>query len=488
VTPDVALIGKEAAHEAGSNRAPHQRETMGTAPIHVDARNSVIPRATQAELREKGKKLREKCPRRSHAIWQAPPDRRDPVDLIEDANIGRLPELIPIRHGRMMLSPFTFYRGTALNMATDLATTRATGIRVQVCGDAHLGNFRLFATPERRMIFDIHDLDETLPAPWEWDVKRLAASFVTASRNNNLSEQVAREAVLNCVRSYRRQMAEFSSMNVLDVWYASFEAESLINNFRSKRHRKHLAKRLTKVRERGAFEHDFPKLTSGGNNPNIREHPPTIYHWRKTEYLCTKAFHNYQDTLPPFRRGVLNRFEIKDFAFKVVGVGSVGTACFVVLLMAGPKDPLFLQVKEARASVLEPYAGASIFPNSGQRVIMGHRLMQSSSDIFLGWTSGKTGRHYYVRQLRNAKIKFEIDRFDGSHMIQFAQHCGATLARAHARTGEPAIIDGYLGKSDIFDRSIADFSKAYADQAERDYESFMKAVHNGRLEAFVETK
>jgi uncharacterized protein (DUF2252 family) len=461
---------------------------MGLASIHVNESNAVVPRATQAELRAEGKKLRAKCPRSSHATWKAPPDRRDAVDVVEEANLGRLPELVPIRHGRMMLSPFTFYRGTALNMATDLATTPSTGIRVQVCGDAHLGNFRLFATPERRVIFDIHDLDETLPAPWEWDVKRLAASFVVASRNNNLSEKVAREAVLNCARSYRKQMAEFASMNVLDVWYTSFEAENLIKNFQSKRHRKHLAKRLAKVRERSAFEHDFPKLTSGGCDPKIREHPPTIYHGRKSEFLGAEVFHNYQDTLPPYRRDLADRFELKDFAIKVVGVGSVGTACFVSLLMAGPTDPLFLQVKEARASVLEPYAGASVFPHSGQRVIMGHRLMQSSSDIFLGWTSGRSGRQYYVRQLRNAKIKFEVDRFDAPHMIQFAEHCGATLARAHARTGEPAIISGYLGKSDIFDRSIADFSIAYADQAERDYESFVKAINKGRLKAFVEEK
>lgn len=459
---------------------------MASASIHIAASAPVISRTTQAELRKKGKKLRKNCPRSSHATWEAPPGRRDAVDLIEEANIGRLPELVPIRHGRMMLSPFTFYRGTALNMAADLATTPTTGVYVQVCGDAHLGNFRLFATPERRVIFDIHDLDETLPAPWEWDVKRLAASFVVASRNNNLSEQVAREAVLNCVRSYREHMAEFGSMNVLDVWYSSFEAETLIKNFRSKRHRKHLAKRLAKVRERSAFEHDFPKLTSGGKNPKIREHPPTIYHW--AEYPVGDAFSNYRTTLPPYRRGLLNRFELKDHAIRVVGIGSVGTACFVALLMAGPRDPLFLQVKEARASVLEPYAGASVFPNNGQRVIMGHRLMQSSSDIFLGWTSSKSGRNYYVRQLRNAKIKFEVDRFDSTHMIQFAGHCGATLARAHARTGEPATISGYLGKGDKFDRAIADFSMAYADQAERDYESFLKAIRKGRLAVHEEGK
>jgi len=459
---------------------------MASASIHIAAINATRQRPTRAELRAKGKKMRGECPRSSHATWKAPSNRRDPVDLIEEANIGRVPELIPIRHGRMSLSPFTFYRGTALNMAADIATTPTTGVRVQVCGDAHLGNFRLFGTPERRIIFDIHDLDETLPAPWEWDVKRLAASFVVASRNNNLSEQTAREAVLNCVRSYREHLAEFSSMNVMDVWYASFDAETLIQNFRCKRKRKHLAKRLAKVRERSAFEHDFPKLTSGGRNPKIREHPPTIYHWHQER--VQDAFSRYRSTLPPYRRGLLNRFELEDYAVKVVGVGSVGTACFVALLMAGAKDPLFLQIKEARASVLEPYAGASTFPNHGQRVIMGHRLMQSSSDLFLGWTSGRSGRDYYVRQLRNAKIKFEVDRFDASHMIQFAEHCGSTLARAHARTGEPATISGYLGKSDKFDRSITDFSIAYADQAERDYESFMKAIRKGRLHALPEEK
>jgi hypothetical protein len=263
---------------------------MGQSPILVDASTthrgiaetlSFVSRTTHTELTAKGKEMRKKCPRSSHATWKAPPDRRDAVDLIEEANLGRLQELVPIRHGRMMQSPFTFYRGTALNMAADLASTPTTGIRLQVCGDPHLGNFRLFATPERRVIFDIHDLDETLPAPWEWDVKRLAASFVVASRNNNLSEQIAREAVLNCVRSYREQMAEFSSMNVMDVWYASFEAETLIRNFRCKRHRKHLGKRLSKARERSVFEHDFPRLTSGGNNPTIREHPPSIFHLHK---------------------------------------------------------------------------------------------------------------------------------------------------------------------------------------------------------------
>jgi uncharacterized protein (DUF2252 family) len=441
---------------------------------------------SRIELRAHGRSLRASCPRSSHAIWRPSLDRPDPVRVVEQANIGRLPELVPIRHARMMQSPFTFYRGTAMNMASDLAVTPTTGIRVQACGDAHLGNFRLFATPERRVIFDIHDLDETLPAPWEWDVKRLVTSFVVASRSNQLTDAVGEEAAAACARSYREQMAEFCAMNTVDVWYASFAAELLIESFRCPRHRKHLAKRLTKAKERSAFEHDFPKLAHlRGDLPAIREHPPTIFHWRehtRDEFVpaVRKAFASYRTSLPIERRVLVDRFEFKDIAIKVVGVGSVGTACFVILLMGGEEDPLFLQVKEARASVLEPYAGPSVFSNHGQRVVVGHRLMQSASDIFLGWTT-KLGRHYYVRQLRDAKIKFEIDRFDAPHMIQFAKSCGVTLARAHARSGEPSAIAGYLGGGGAFEEALARFALAYADQAERDYEAFVKAVRSGRL-------
>lgn len=443
---------------------------------------------SHAELRAHGRSLRASCPRSSHAVWQPPRDRADPVRIVERANVGRLPELVPIRHARMMQSPFAFYRGAAMNMASDLAVTPTTGLRVQACGDAHLGNFRLFATPERRVIFDIHDLDETLPAPWEWDVKRLAASFVVASRDNQLADAIGQEAAAACARSYREQMSAFCAMNTVDVWYASFEAESLIESFRCPRHRKHLARRLSKAKERSAFEHDFPKLAHlRGGRPAIREHPPTIFHWRahtREEFVSAvkKAFSSYRTSLPIERRLLVDRFEFKDIAVKVVGVGSVGTACFVILLMGGEKDPLFLQVKEARASVLEPYAGPSVFPNHGQRVVVGHRLMQSASDIFLGWTT-KLGRDYYVRQLRDAKIKFEIDRFDAPHMIQFARSCGATLARAHARSGEPSAIAGYLGRGEAFEEALARFALAYADQAERDYEAFVKAVRSGRLAA-----
>jgi uncharacterized protein (DUF2252 family) len=319
-------------------------------------------------------------------------------------------------------------------------------------------------------------------------VKRLAASFVVASRNNQLPDAIGEEAAAVCARSYREQMSAFCAMNTVDVWYTSFEAESLIQSFRCPRHRKHLAKRLSKAKERSAYEHDFPKLAHlRGGQPAIREHPPTIFHWRehtRDEFVpaVKGALSSYRTSLPIERRVLADRFEFKDIAIKVVGVGSVGTACFIVLLMGGEEDPLFLQIKEARASVLEPYAGASVFSNHGQRVVVGHRLMQSASDIFLGWTT-KLGRDYYVRQLRDAKIKFEIDRFDATHMIQFASGCGATLARAHARSGEPSAIAGYLGKGAAFEEAVARFALAYADQAEQDYEAFVKAVRSGRLAA-----
>ena len=465
-----------------SKRPSQQRKAEGSAAF--------TSRSTQKELYARGKGLRSKCPRSSHAAWKPPQSRLDPIQLVEEANVGRIPELVPIRHGRMMQSPFTFYRGIALNMASDLAVTPVTGVCVQVCGDAHLGNFRCFATPERRVNFDIHDLDETLPGPWEWDVKRLAASFVLASRNNNLSEKSARDAVLACVRSYREHMSKFSKMRTLDIWYARFEAETLIEKLGNPDTRRSARKILTKARERSVLEHDFPKLVQGTIPPRIKDNPPTIYHWREQGHeefsaLVRDAFDRYGRTLAADRRVLLGRFVLQDIAIKVVGVGSVGTLCFVVLMMAGARDPLFLQLKQARPSVLEAYAGKSIYPNHGQRVVVGHRLMQSASDIFLGWTEAKFG-HYYVRQLRDVKIKFDVERFDASQMFQFAEFCGSTLARAHARSGEPAMISGYLGKGDVFDKAIAAFSVAYADQTERDYERFKNAVRKGRLKAIVE--
>ena len=449
-------------------------------------------RPSQAELYEMGKSLREKCPRLSHAVWKAPENRRDPLRLLEESNKGRLPELIPIRYGRMVRTPFTFYRGAALNMAADLAVTPATGLRVQACGDAHLLNFGDFASPERRVIFDINDLDETLPAPWEWDVKRLAASVVLACRNNGFRKGAAKDAALSCVRSYRERMAEYSQMSALEVWYARLDVEEVLPTITDKEARQRHEKLVAKARARSVVEHDFPKLAAmSGRRPTIKDRPPLIYHPREQGVRdllvrAQAAFPDYRESLQEDRRMLLDRYELQDIAIKVVGVGSVGTFCAVMLLMANQRDPLFLQVKEARRSVLEAYAGKSIYPNHGQRVVNGYRRMQSASDIFLGWTKGELGRHFYVRQLRDMKVGPLVELFTPGVMTQYAEICGWTLARAHARSGSPAQISGYLGKSDHFDKAVAAFSIAYADQSERDHAVLEKAVRAGRIEIVTE--
>lgn len=449
---------------------------------------------TRDELFAMGKALRETCPRRSHADWQPPRERPDPVALIEQSNQGRIPQLIPIRHGRLLQSSFTFYRGTALNMAADLAATPATGIRVQACGDCHLLNFGAFATPERRVVFDVNDLDETLPAPWEWDVKRLAASFVLAGRSNGFSEADCREGALSCVRAYRERMDEYSQMCVLDVWYASIDVEKLIPSIEDEEARERLQKRLTKARERSIMENDFPELaTSQGLAPSIKENPPLIYHMREEGHeeqwaAFQQAFACYRESLQEDRRLLLDRFKLMDIAVRVVGVGSVGTVCGVILLMAGEHDPLFLQVKQARPSVLEAYTEKSKHANNGQRIVHGYRMMQSASDLFLGWTEGRLGRQFYVRQLRDMKLKPMVELFTPSVMLEYARLCGWTLAHAHARSGEPAKISGYLGKSDKFDEAIASFAAAYSDQCEQDYEVVIQAARAGKLEVFVENE
>ena len=459
-------------------------------PVETSA--CLKPHRTREELYAMGRSLRDKCPRHSHAVWQPPSNRRDPLAVLEESNHGRVPDLIPIRHGRMLKSPFTFYRGAALIMAADLAGTPASGLRVQACGDCHLLNFGAFATPERRVIFDINDLDETLPAPWEWDVKRLAASFVLACRDNGLSGDTARDAVLSCVRSYREHMAEYSTMRTLDVWYSSIEVEKLIPIVKDEEARKRVQKRLAKARERSVLEHEFPELvTTAGLVPSIRENVPLIYHPREQakadlDAHVQRAFAAYRETLPEHRRLLLDRYRLLDIAIKVVGVGSVGTLCAVMLLMAGDQDPLFLQVKQAGPSVLEAYAGKSVYSDHGQRVVAGCHLMQSASDLFLGWTQGQSGRHFYIRQLKDMKIKPMVELFTTEVMLQYAELCGWTLAHAHARSGEPAMISGYLGKSDKFDQAIAAFSSDYADQSERDHGVLLEAVRAGKLEVFVE--
>ena len=439
-----------------------------------------------------GKSLRAKCSRSSHAIWQPAADRPDPVSLVLKADQGRVPELLSLRHGRMATSPFTFYRGSALAMAVDLAATPAIGVCVQCGGDSHLVNFRRLGTPERQVIFAVNDLDETLPAPWEWDLKRLATSFVIACRDNGLSESDAKDAALTCVRSYREQMAEFYKMAVLELWYLALDSETLIATIKDPAMRRRAIKGLAKARESSTSEGVFPKLVDdSGKSPLFKDQLPAIFHWKdhapgEVDPRVREAFTQYRETLTPAHRTLLDRYQMKDVAVKVVGVGSVGTACWVLLLVASGGEPLILQVKEARASVLEDYVGKSVFTNHGQRVVNGHRLMQPASDIFLGWTKASDGRHYYVRQLRDVKIKFAVETFGMVEMDLFAQWCGWSLALSHARSGDAAVISGYLGNSDAFDKAIAAFSVAYADQNEKDHAVLKRAIQDGKIEAVME--
>jgi len=445
---------------------------------------------TRAESYASGKALRAACPRKAHAAWKAPSGRRDPVELILEAEKGRVPELLPLRHGRMAKSAFTFYRGAALTMAADLASTPSTGLRVQCCGDAHLCNFGGFATPERRVVFSINDLDETLPAPWEWDVKRLSASFVVGCRDKGMSDAVARDIVLTCVRTYRESMAEFNQMKTLQLWYRALTAEELMAGLPPDL-RKRLIKRIEKEQAKSRGEELFPKLVDHkGEMPVIKDQLPTIFHAEghtpgQVQQAIKDAFAGYRNTLATSYQSLLDRYEIKDAAIKVVGVGSVGTLCWVLLLMAGEGDPLFLQVKEARPSVLEPYAGASVFPNHGQRVVNGYRLMQPASDMFLGWSRGPK-RDFFVRQLRDIKISLRVETFGPAEMGICAGWCGRALALSHARAGNAVALSGYMGKSDAFDEALASFSLAYADQNEKDHAALMRAVKAGKVEARFE--
>jgi hypothetical protein len=445
---------------------------------------------TYKERYAEGKHLRDKCPRESHARWKPAKDRSEPVEMVLASEQGRLPKLLPLRHGRMVRSAFTFYRGSALAMAADLATTPSTGVCVQCCGDAHLCNFGGYATPERKIIFSVNDLDETLPAPWEWDVKRLAASFVVACRDNQISDNAGKDIAARCVRSYRESMAEFSQMKTLELWYYAMGPESLAG-MDDPDIRKRVMKRIAQETAKSRGEELFPKLVEHkGEIPLIKDTLPTIFHDElnppgTVSALVERALKGYRDTLPTSHQSLLDRFRLYDAAVKVVGIGSVGTSCWVLLLMAREDDPLFLQVKEARTSVLEPYAGASAFANHGQRVVNGYRLMQSASDMFLGWTRGKT-RDFFVRQLRDVKIGPRVEIFGKYELGLYAQWCGKALALCHARSGTPSVLSGYMGNSDTFDRAIAAFAVAYADQNERDHAALKRAVTSGDVPAEFE--
>jgi uncharacterized protein (DUF2252 family) len=433
-----------------------------------------------------GKALREKVPRTSHGRWKLPPNRPDPIDLLKRTDEGKLAELLPIRYGRMCQSPFAFLRGAAALMASDLATTPATGIRVQACGDCHVANFGGFGSPERRLIFDINDFDETLPAPWEWDVKRLAASSVLASRELDLGQGHCADAARTAVQSYREHMREYAEMRALEAWYSHLDAGILIEEAKTAAG-KRAWKRIEKTAKHQTAEHVFPAITHVENGRRrIVDQPPLVYHppqiARMGKYV-RDMFERYRRTLPEERRVILDRYSLVDVARKVVGVGSVGTRCAVALLMAGADDPLFLQFKEARASVLAPYAGKSRYDNQGERVVTGQRMLQSASDVFLGWARDDEGRDFYFRQLRDMRMKIDVDAMSRQDWFEYVAVCGWALARAHARTGDAARISGYLGKNDTFDAAIEKFAVAYADQTESDHADLLKAVRTKRLPA-----
>jgi uncharacterized protein (DUF2252 family) len=456
---------------------------------------------TPAERRVRGKAARAEVPRESHAQWKPPEDRPDPVALLESQAVNRVPDLVPVRWGRMMETPFTYYRGAALPMASDLASTPATGIIVQACGDAHLSNFGLFGSPERKLLFDVNDFDETVPAPWEWDVKRLAASLEVAARENGFSDKDRRKIVLGSAKRYREVMRQLSGEGNLDVWYTQVDMDDFRARFDGllkDRQRKVLDKGLAKARTRDSMQ-ELGKLTRmEDGQPRIISEPPIIVPLRDLLGELAGGLDiakelrdlvgKYRRTLQPDRRVLLEQYDFADIARKVVGVGSVGTRCWIVLMLGRDEsDPLFLQVKEAEESVLARFAGPSKYDNQGERVVNGQRLMQAASDIFLGWQrfaglDGKS-RDFYVRQLRDWKFSVDIAAMIPRGLRLYGELCGLTLARAHARSGDEIAIASYLGASDVFENAIADFSAAYADQNERDFKEFTAAIASNRLVA-----
>ena len=477
------------------------------------------------ERQARGNQAREAAPLLTHLGWVPASGRRDPVALLEEQDAAREPDLVPVRHGRMMVSPFTFYRGAARIMAEDLAATPVAGLTVQLCGDAHLSNFGVFASPERRLVFDLNDFDETLPGPFEYDVKRMVASFTIAARNNGFSKADTQEVTLASVTAYRDAMAGFAGMRTMDIWYAHLDEDQLMTAIRgavaeTKKGAKGAktgkkgsraasneaklvqlaAKRAQKTAAKAHTRDSVQALSKLGElvdgRYRIVSQPPVIVPSRELaatfglspdEVVPTllRLFHAYRATLPPDRRYLLERFQVVDMARKVVGVGSVGTRDFIVLLQGrDAQDPLFLQVKEATASVLEEHLRKSRYRHHGERVVHGQRMMQAVSDIYLGWSKGlDANRHFYWRQLRDMKGSALVEAMTPLGLRFYAGICGWTLARAHARSGDPVVIAAYLGRSDAFDKAIADFSQRYADQNEQDHERFVKAVRSGKLAA-----
>ena len=443
-----------------------------------------------------GREARKAAPRASHGSWTPAPDRPDPIALLRAQDDDRMTDLVPIRWGRMSASPFAFYRGSAVLMAADLAPLPRTDLTVQLCGDAHLSNFGLYGSPERELLFDVNDFDETLPGPFEWDIKRLAASFVLACRNNGLDEEVARETALAASRSYREHMTAYAEMHELDVWYSHIVADELLDMARASRAVKKVAgkagmklaeKTFAKARSRDSLQAAGKLTEVVDGSRRIVEQPPLVMHLKELDEneATASLFAQYKATLEDDRRELLERFEVVDIARKVVGVGSVGTRCIIVLLLGRDSDdPLFLQVKEAGPSVLEPYLGRSRFVHGGHRVVAGQRLMQAASDIFLGWMTGKpAGRQFYWRQLRDMKGSVETELLKAPGLEILATMCGWTLARGHARSGHRIAIASYIGVNDRFEQAVADFAQAYADQAEKDHATLLKAIKQGKIAA-----
>ncbi len=462
---------------------------------------------TPDEWRTRGREKRQAVPRLSHAEWNPPSDRPDPMDILEEQAKTRVPDLVPIRYGRMAASPFAYFRGAAAPMAWDLAHTPSTDIRVQACGDAHLLNFGMFAAPDRRLVFDVNDFDETLPAPFDWDVKRLAASLAVAAREKGFRDRDAYAAALQAANSYRTETISYASMRFLKVWYSRIDVEQVTKLFDAMQPKSAVQRRrrdIAKAQKRTSLKAFLRMCDQVEGHYRIRPANPVIVRFpieRHPEILneLRHAIALYQETLPGDRREVLHRYYFGDFARKVVGVGSVGTEAFVLLLLGDREDePLFLQLKESQESVLAPYAGPSEFKHQGERVVRGQQLIQAAADPFLGWTSGigssgiaakaleSAPKEYYVRQLRDMKGSMSVELMDRHQLSYYGRLCGWALARAHARTGRASVIAGYLGSSDEFDRAIASFAVDYADQNDRDYHQLLEAISSARVLATVE--
>ncbi len=431
-----------------------------------------------------GRALRKKVPRSSHAQWQPPANRPDPLAVLLASGKNRLPHLLALRYGRMSRSAFAYMRGAAAMMASDLAATPASGIRVQACGDCHLGNFGAFASPERRILFDITDFDETLPGPWEFDLKRLATSFTLVARAKGYDRATARDVTTAAVSSYRRHMREFALLSPLELWYFIIDSELLIRTAPDAATRRRRQRFEQKARLRTVDSLLGKLLVERSGAWRFKDQPPTIAHLRRGSRLARSfrtVLERYPRTLQPDRRVLLSRYRLADLAFKVVGVGSVGTRCAVALYISEGADPLVLQVKEACPSVLARYAGRSTITHQGERVVVGQRLMQCASDIFLGWASDDEGHDYYVRQLRDMKTSVPLEELEGPVLHNFAGMCGWALARAHAKTGDAARLSGYLGRGPRMDNAITGFAQAYADQCERDHALFLRAIRAGKI-------